>query len=342
MKTFQKIALVSAIAAAPFAAQADLTPMDDSLMGNTTGQAGVTIEINIQETGISVGEIEYTDVGSVLVKGVSVSGWDSSLNGGLGGASDVTITQTIDVEENGSLKMVNSTAVGQQLRLQVAGVELQSNAAGSTNLNSELVNSVDMKVELGATSTTTIHNVDIQTQNLGSFGVTGQYATTTSGLVIEADAAIAIRDLDVGLFGYTANQAAVINGGAQLAAGYVAGTSADDTVSVVAGSDFAVFENQAGDADGFMDAAELSAYEAYVSGKAAIVAKDITFDDGAGGTVAIEQTIWADGGGVYIQLGAIQGDLTVGSLEIGGASIGSIAVRDINLAGLTQKIYGHN
>ena len=43
MKTFQKIALVSAIAAAPFAAQADLTPMDDSLMGNTTGQAGVTI-----------------------------------------------------------------------------------------------------------------------------------------------------------------------------------------------------------------------------------------------------------------------------------------------------------
>jgi len=341
MKTFQKIILASAISAAPFASQA-MEALDDSVLGNTTGQAGVTIEINIQDTGVSIGEIEYTDEGSVLVKGVTISGWDAAANGGLGEASDVTITQTIDVQENGSVTMVNSTAAGQQLRVQVAGVELQSNAAGNANLNSELVNSLDMKVELGGTSTTTIHNVDIQTQNLGTFGVSGKYAANTSGLVIEADAAIAIRDLDVGLFGYTAQQAQVIAGGAALAAGYTAGTSTDDSVAVVAGSDFAVFEGSAGDADGFVDAAELAAYETYVSGKAAIVAKDITFDDGAGGTVAIEQTIWADGGGVYIQLGAIKGDLTVGAVEIGGASIGSIAVRDINLAGLTQKIYGHN
>ena len=339
MKTFQKITLAAAISAAPFASQA-MEALDDSVLAATTGQAGVTIEINIQDTGVSIGEIEYKDEGSVLVKGVTISGWDQSLNAGAGGSSEVNITQKIDVLENGSVTMVNSTAAGQQLRVQVAGIELQSNAAGSTNLNSELVNSIDMKVELGATSTTTIHNVDIQSQNLATFGVSGSYATKTAGLVIEADAAIAIRDLDVGLFGYTAQQAAVISGGAQQAAGYTGG--ADDTTAVVADSDFAAFESQAGDNDGFMDAAEVAAYEVYVAGKAAIVAKDITFDDGAGGTVAVEQTIWADGGGVYIQLGAIQGDLNVGAVEIGGASIGSIAVRDINLAGLTQKIYGHN
>ena len=341
MKTFQKITLAAAISAAPFASQA-LEALDDSVLAATTGQAGVTIEINIQDTGVSIGEIEYKDEGSVLVKGVTLTGWDATANGGAGAADDVTITQKIDVLEDGSVAMVNSTAAGQQLRVQVAGIELKDNSAGSTNLNSELVNSVDLKVELGSTSTTTIHNVDIQTENLGTFGVTGSYAANTAGLVIEADAAIAIKDLDVGLFGYTAQQAQVIAGGAAQAAGYVSGTSADDTVAVVVGSDFAVFEADAGDDDGFVDAAELAAYETYVSGKAAIVAKDITFDDGAGGTVAIEQTIWADGGGVYIQLGAIAGDLNVGAVEIGGASIGSIAVRDINLAGLTQKIYGHN
>jgi hypothetical protein len=67
MKTFQQIALVSAIVAAPFAVQADLTPMDDSLVGNTIGQAGVTIEIDHSGDGSAVGEVEYIDEGSVIL-----------------------------------------------------------------------------------------------------------------------------------------------------------------------------------------------------------------------------------------------------------------------------------
>ena len=43
MKGLKKIALATAVAAAPFAAQAELTAMNDSAMGNVTGQAGVTI-----------------------------------------------------------------------------------------------------------------------------------------------------------------------------------------------------------------------------------------------------------------------------------------------------------
>ena len=58
MKGLKKIALVSAIAAAPFAAHADLKAMDDSAMGNITGQAGVTIEL---ETQVSIGQFKYTD-----------------------------------------------------------------------------------------------------------------------------------------------------------------------------------------------------------------------------------------------------------------------------------------
>ena len=45
MKGLKKIALATAVAAAPFAANADLKALDDSAMGNVTGQAGVTIEI---------------------------------------------------------------------------------------------------------------------------------------------------------------------------------------------------------------------------------------------------------------------------------------------------------
>ena len=46
MKGLKKIALATAVAAAPFAAQAELTAMNDSAMGNVTGQAGVTIELD--------------------------------------------------------------------------------------------------------------------------------------------------------------------------------------------------------------------------------------------------------------------------------------------------------
>ncbi|MAK48928.1 hypothetical protein SAMN04487869_11150 [Marinobacter sp. DSM 26671] len=58
MKGLKKIALATAVAAAPFAAQAELTAMNDSAMGNVTGQAGVTIEL---ETQVSIGQFKYTD-----------------------------------------------------------------------------------------------------------------------------------------------------------------------------------------------------------------------------------------------------------------------------------------
>ena len=58
MKGLKKLALATAVAAAPFAAQADLKAMDDVSMGNVTGQAGVTIEL---ETKVSIGQFKYTD-----------------------------------------------------------------------------------------------------------------------------------------------------------------------------------------------------------------------------------------------------------------------------------------
>jgi hypothetical protein len=71
MKGLKKIALATAVAAAPFAAQAEMTAMNDSAMGNITGQAGVTIEL---ETQVSIGQFKYTDEGSFNVNDIELGG----------------------------------------------------------------------------------------------------------------------------------------------------------------------------------------------------------------------------------------------------------------------------
>jgi Family of unknown function (DUF6160) len=71
MKGLNKIALVSAIAAASFGAQAELKALDDSAMGELTGQAGLTIDI---ETKWTMGEFAYQDAGFVVLKDLSMGG----------------------------------------------------------------------------------------------------------------------------------------------------------------------------------------------------------------------------------------------------------------------------
>jgi hypothetical protein len=343
MKTFQKIALVSAIAAAPFAAQAELVSMDDALMGDTTGQAGVTIDMKIEGAGIQVGSVVYTDEGSLKINSISLTGSNAA-----GDANqEITLSQTVDVLANGDLQLVVTPEGGEQyLQIGVGSVDLvrQStagvDAVAAAAESSELINNLDMTVKLTGASTTTIHNVDIATQTLGDFAVTGSASTETAGLVISQNAAFQITDLNVGVFGYTTTQGAQISGKAGIDAGYVAGTTADDVTDVTVGSDFAAFEAASGDNDGKVDAAELAAYATYVAGKSAIGITGLTLDND-GGAINMNQKIWADSKGVNIQIAAFNADLNITSIAIGGASIGSLAVNDISMAGLTQTIYGH-
>ena len=403
MKTFQKIALVSAIAAAPFAAQADLTPMDDSLMGNTTGQAGVTIEIDIAGSGISVGEIEYTDTagltdgdgGSVKLQNLVIS----NVNG---------LKQTIDVKEGGDLVIGMTELTGVQVSLggtaATSAVLLQSNATGGAANQAEVINNLNLTMDLGKT-TQTIYNMsskaagaveyvaagDALTQSaldtgralvggvaatqadvdngaladatvaslagtLGAVGVVGdKYIDATSALAIGVDASFEITDLDVGMFGYTATQAGtqVTNLKAALAGG---------TVQQKAGA-LALY-NQAVVGAGGTGYADIAAYDAASAGDkatsdaqatgaiangSAIQINDLKFygAGGVGNKVTMDQTIWAKGGssalggGVYIQIGEIKGTLDIGGIVLGGSSIGQVKVSNINLAGMTQRIYGH-
>jgi hypothetical protein len=306
MKTFQKIALVSAIAAAPFAVQADLTPMTESLMGDTTGQAGVTIEIELGTGGIDIGSVVYTDEGTVTLENINV---------GLTGV----ITQTIDVNAAGDLEIVAS-APG-SVAVTVGGGEFSALKLGGTNGDSEIINNIDLAVTLGA-STTTIMSLGTAgvggaaSTGLGALGNAGvtdttsnTYSTEVSSMAIKTSTTVEVTDMNVGMFGYTRDQAdalSIANGGA------------------------------AGDATS----------DVYVD-NSAISLSNVTVSGSGGGAMTLDQVIWAkggtaaQGGGLYIQMGALDADINIGGIAIGGASIGSVAVNGLSMAGMTQRIYGH-
>lgn len=95
MKGLKKLALATAVASIPFAAQAELKALDDSMMGNVTGQNGITIEL---EAEVGIGEIAYEDAGFLAISDVKIGGAQNPLTGtgGTSGALD-DIALYIDV-----------------------------------------------------------------------------------------------------------------------------------------------------------------------------------------------------------------------------------------------------
>jgi len=98
MKGLKQIALVTAVAAAPFAAHAEMQAMDDSAMGTVTGQAGVSIELDTQ---VDIGSVIYQDEGQLAISGVSLGGRnaDADITGADGALDNLLIE--IDVEADG-------------------------------------------------------------------------------------------------------------------------------------------------------------------------------------------------------------------------------------------------
>jgi len=79
MKGLKKLALVSAIAAISAGAQAELKALDDSTMGQMTGQAGLTIDI---ETKYTIGEFVYQDAGMLVISDIAFGGSSNPVTGG--------------------------------------------------------------------------------------------------------------------------------------------------------------------------------------------------------------------------------------------------------------------
>ena len=71
MKGLKRTLLALGVAGLPAAAMADIVMLEDSAMGNITGQAGVSIEL---ETKINMDRFIYTDEGSLTVSDISIGG----------------------------------------------------------------------------------------------------------------------------------------------------------------------------------------------------------------------------------------------------------------------------
>lgn len=96
MKGLKKLALASAIAAVAAGAQAELKALDDSTMGELTGQAGLTIDL---ETKVSIGQFMYKDAGSLFINGITIGGNANTTDGNLANDTDMldNIRMNIDI-----------------------------------------------------------------------------------------------------------------------------------------------------------------------------------------------------------------------------------------------------
>ncbi|ASP39898.1 hypothetical protein CHH28_15005 [Bacterioplanes sanyensis] len=358
MKLLKKASLAAAIAAAPFAAQA-LQPLDDATLSNATGQSGVTIEIDIDSSGISIGEIEYTDQGSVVLQNIQVRNVDG-------------LTQTIDVDTYGNLLIGMSSVDDMQVSIGgLQGAEFTSALALKSTAGemTEVINNIDMQLDIGESKTAIMNlaasgnTVDFSSVggfgNNSSVGISDLPASAQSGAVaILSKASIKIDNMNIGAFGYTraqaeANQVVIEDG-----------ISNNNARSVDVANEIFDSYNQEmglnpGDA-GYMSSVAAGAtltqdqkdvLVSVVANGAAVHVQGLQFYKDNNGTkeaATIEQTIWAKGGsaalggGVYIQVGKIEGTLDIAGIHMGGESIGGLKVSDINLSGMTQRIYGHN
>lgn len=71
MKGLKRTLLALGVAGLPAAALADIQLLDDRTMGNITGQAGVTIEL---ETKLNIDRFIYTDEGSLMIDDIQIGG----------------------------------------------------------------------------------------------------------------------------------------------------------------------------------------------------------------------------------------------------------------------------
>jgi hypothetical protein len=310
MKVLKKLTLVAAISAASISAQAEMTAIDDALMGDITGQAGVTIEM---ETSITIDKVTYTDTddatfannGSVGINGIAIGGvldlGDTGGNspGATFGANFVTgglsQVQTIDVSTDGDLLITSTAGNNGAFALTVGSVTLEKGAL-SAGQNNALASNLYLEGTMGDS---------VITVNNGGVALYGEN-TVTSAAFGAAEVSI---DMESSI--------EITNAGATITLG---------TGSIgISGVSF----NDGG------------------AGNAASMTQNISARAQADGVDATANTADDIAGGLVIQSGQITGDLTIGSITLGSgidgldASIGSISVAGIDMAGSTMVIYGH-
>jgi len=232
MKGLNKIALVVAIAAAS-SAQAELVSMDDTAMGATTGQAGLSIDINKAE--ISIGAIDYKDQGFLTIKNIELGG----STGAFGGPGDGILnnaTMSIDVAGDGS--DLGYSRLGEEYIGAVAA--LMGTGSVSGNYQSQTIDEGDLVISIRAIdSSNLLQSVDYSLK-IGSIGLGA--STETAGSVTEGTTLVSNLELN----GYLGPIDIIIdgnNGGMNISA-YFNGEGHVDMDFMAVNTDFSIHNSR--------------------------------------------------------------------------------------------------
>ena len=316
MKGLKKLALATAVAAAPFAAQAELQAMDDSMMGNVTGQAGVTIEL---ETQVSIGQFTYTDEGTFAVTGIELGGAGVSTAGNTAGYNSLLDQLKIDIDVGadgdaiihvGSLALADTDGDGVgdapapiDWGFTAETMELQ----GNNGENTVLVSGMDAWGLLGAL------DIQVDTDNVLDGG--GNEIAGSGTLNIDAAFTVENMDFDVDFLAVGVREMSIKSsqsGGevfsdAELASifGVTDPTNTDDPATRKFGLSRAGY---------------------------AIVGLDVYQGDGLGASTKT--------GVLRIDVDDVLMDINIGQTLVGGTNIGTIGIDNLHISNTKLAVYG--
>ena len=363
MKGLNKIALVTAITAISAGAQAELKSLDDAVMGEMTGQAGLSIDL---AANVKVGEIAYKDGGFISMTGMELGGSGIVTGDATKTALD-NITITIDVagagESNADFKF--------GLEGQIADYIADSPATGLADLAAQTTDA-KQQAAIGAYA--------LHRSNGGAADVTSvaQLLETTAGA---NDGAIADGDLVIHLGttnGYDATAGAEkfdgVDFGFKLGevalrkSDYVVGSSVDPLAPGTAANTVLVSGIALGGKIGPVDIIidedtsklAVSAYfqvEGGVAGNSAANAMKFDFMDVEIGRFAMNNSrganklasagyahaaavVSASSKGLLVEVKDFSADMDMEDIYVGGTSIGSVYITDLEVTA-TMDVYGH-
>lgn len=360
MKGLKKLALAAAVVA-PFA-HAEMTSIDDSMMSEMTGQAGITIDIDLAMT---IGEVRYIDQDGFGADGLD-QGYLTFSNVQVGelGTGSLTAAQirgvTIDVD-NAQGIVIGLGQIG-------SGTDMAGLTAG------HFWNGLDVRADFG------INGVEA-----GSFAIDNITNFVPNALVLEGVTKFGINTNVTGTNVVPDTTTLVTNFSNSLTSYFVTnGIAAPTDADVAAAKTSAVGANAAalldgsfidawvainaggsddGDASGTAQGLTISASTGFVIEKMAYVDDGremgihnfTMFDvDGAGNIIGFQvngltidvvaHAAAASGAALKIGGATMTGTIAMGDIYIGNhvnGSLGALAIKNINMSATDIYVYGH-
>ena len=352
MKGLNKLALATAVAAAPFATQA-MEPMSDEAMGNTTGQAGVTIEL---QTNMSIDTIEYSqgDTGSFLVNDLTIGGTNlADTTDGSGNVVAEGTSGALDLDMTVDLAGANDTSSTHNEKF--TGDPTTSIASfGATNRD---LNEGDAIISVGSLDGRPVDlSMNMGQTNGDAMQLTGADGTAT--LVSEVSMNVYLSQLDIiaraGADGLNAD-GTLNTGGTGTGSGAlqvdalfsVADLDAKIDVAAVGIRDMRIGGNvQPGSGDNTLDTLSAdTTTEASFLDPATVAPAVVSMNIGSGESLSGNVT-----DSLRISLDTFQADMYIGAIGIGNedattgefASIGSLGIDNLQITNTEVAIYGRD